>query len=159
MKNQNQIILVFEKYSTININGMVYGGSTSRAKTSSIVMVEVNNELRPAKIHYFVTVSALINSLPKNHVLVYLSCYKHHPDKESRSQYGKVIFLNQVSLYMVQSNHRQNLWVRTLYIWYCMCLYYKFYHIDPTWREYRTKAIKCGNLVAICMNVIISSRN
>jgi len=109
MKNQNQIILVFEKYSTININGMVYGGSTSRAKTSSIVMVEVNNELRPAKIHYFVTVSALINSLPKNHVLVYLSCYKHHPDKESRSQYGKVIFLNQVSLYMVQSNHRQNL--------------------------------------------------
>jgi len=78
----NHISSVFEKYSTININGKAYGGSTSRAKTSSIVIVQVNNELRPAKIHYFATVSAVINSLPKNHVLVYLSCYKHHPDKD-----------------------------------------------------------------------------
>ena len=74
--------MCFEKYSTININGKGYGGSTSIAKTSNILIVEVKNELRPAKIHYFATVSALINSLPKNHVLVYLSCYKHHLEKE-----------------------------------------------------------------------------
>jgi len=37
----NHISSVFKKYSTININGKVYGGSTSRAKTSSIVIVSV----------------------------------------------------------------------------------------------------------------------
>lgn len=78
----NHISSVFKKYSTININGKIYGGSTSRAKTSSIVIVQINDELRPAKIHFFATVSALIGSESKNHALVYLSCYKHHPDKD-----------------------------------------------------------------------------
>ena len=74
-------------------------------------MVEVNNELCPAKIHYFATVSAVINSLPKNHVLVYLSVTNTILIKkyvESLSQFGKVIFLNQVSMYkLVQSNLEQ----------------------------------------------------
>ena len=73
---------VYQKYSTITINGKVYGGCTSRAKTSSIVMIEINNETRPAKIYFFAKVAAVIECLPKTHTLVYLSCYKHHTDKE-----------------------------------------------------------------------------
>ena len=73
---------VYQKYSTININGKVYGSCTSRAKNSSIVIVEISNETRPAKIHFFAKIAASLDSLPKSHVLVNASCFKHHPDKD-----------------------------------------------------------------------------
>ena len=41
------------RYMTVTINDQVYGSYKSRAKSSSIILAKLSNEIRPARINYF----------------------------------------------------------------------------------------------------------
>jgi len=68
--------------STPLIRGKVYGSYKCRSKNSSIAVVELNGEVRPARINFFARVSALIDDTPVVHLLVCLSWFMHHVQKD-----------------------------------------------------------------------------
>lgn len=44
---------VYCRYMTVTINNQIYGSYKSRAKSSSIILAKLSNEIRPARINYF----------------------------------------------------------------------------------------------------------
>ena len=77
-----QVSSTYCKYSTAVIRGKVYGSYKSRSKNSSIAVVELNGEVCPARINFFARVSALIDDTPVVHLLVCLSWFMHHVQKD-----------------------------------------------------------------------------
>lgn len=58
------------RYMTVTINNQIYGSYKSRAKSSSIILAKLNNEIRPARINYFAKHNAIVKGISKTHVLV-----------------------------------------------------------------------------------------
>lgn len=69
---------LYKKYTHAIIKGKVYGSFKSRAKNSSIVLADLNGEIRPARIN-FAKVSTVINNDSHVFILSHLSWFKHHP--------------------------------------------------------------------------------
>ena len=82
LSSTNYIGSIYYKYSTINIKGKTYRSFISRSKNASIVFICINEETRPAKIHFFAKIAVVVNNVSHFHILAYLSCFKHHPEKE-----------------------------------------------------------------------------
>ena len=72
----------YVKYSTVLLGGKVYGSTRSRAKSTSIVLAELEIEIRPTRINYFAKISAVIDGNSHNQVMVCLSWFKHHMHKD-----------------------------------------------------------------------------
>ena len=72
----------FTKYSTIKIKGTVYGSHNSRAKNTSIVMAQLHNELRPARVEYFAKVTTVVDETSVSLMMVCMSWFKSHPDRD-----------------------------------------------------------------------------
>lgn len=77
-----EVCSVYAKYSTIRINGKVYGTSKSHVKNTSIIIAQIEAEDRPARIEYFAKVSTVINGTPSCIIMVSLSCFKNRHDKD-----------------------------------------------------------------------------
>lgn len=84
----------FKKYLSIIMHGKQLGSYKSRSSHSSIVMVNCSNvfinpgvllanELRPARINYFASVSIKINSEDQPTVIASVSWFQQHPLKNS----------------------------------------------------------------------------
>ena len=82
LSSTNYIGSIYYKYSTINIKGKTYGSFISRSKNASIVFISINEETRPAKIHFFAKIAVVVDIVSHFDILAYLSCFKHHPEKE-----------------------------------------------------------------------------
>ena len=75
------IASTFSKYLVVEIQGNVYGSYKSRSRNLSIILAELGAETRPARINYFAKVASLVDGVHCNHVVVYLSWFKHHAQK------------------------------------------------------------------------------
>lgn len=70
----------YKQYSWVTVNGTTLGSFKSRSKSSSIVLAEYNDEVRPGRINFFAVVS---NGTVYNPTLVCLSWFKHHEEKDA----------------------------------------------------------------------------
>ena len=76
-----EMFSTYSKYSIIGMGGKVYGSHKSRSNSSSIILAELNAETRPARINYFAKVSTLVDGTHHNHIVVCLSWFKCHVQK------------------------------------------------------------------------------
>ena len=81
--SSDSIGALYKRYTHAIIKGKLYGSSKSRAKNSSVVLADLNGEVCPARINFFAKVSAVINNDSNNFVLVHLSWFRHHPQKNA----------------------------------------------------------------------------
>ena len=72
----------YDRYSSVVIGGQIYGSFRGRHKNSSIVMAMYNEELRPARIHFFAKVTASVNGAPITKIVAYLEWYQRNPKKD-----------------------------------------------------------------------------
>lgn len=78
-----EINSTYKQYSWVTVNGKTLGSYKSRSKNSSIVLADYNDEVRPGRINFFAVVSVLFNGSLLNPVLVCLSWFKHHEQKDA----------------------------------------------------------------------------
>ena len=76
-----EISATYSKYSIIGMGGKVYGSYKSRSQTSSVILAENNGETRPARINYFARVSTLVEETYYSHIVLCLSWFKGHAQK------------------------------------------------------------------------------
>ena len=77
-----EVCSTYAKYSTLRVKGVVYGSCKSRAKNTSIVIAELEGETRPARIECFAKVSTVIDGTTTTIIMVYLSFFKSHSEKD-----------------------------------------------------------------------------
>lgn len=78
-----EINLTYKQYSWITVNGKTLGSFKSRSKSSSIVLAEYDDEVRPGRINFFAVVSVFSNGNLHNPTLACLSWFKHHEQKDA----------------------------------------------------------------------------
>jgi len=76
------------RYMTLTINDKVFGSYRSRSKHSSIVLAKLNNDIRPARINFFLKHDVIVKGESIPHVLASLSWFQHH---ENEHDFGKPV--------------------------------------------------------------------
>ena len=82
LSNNLAINTTYSRYATINIEGKTFGSYKSRSKNSSIIIAELCDQYRPARINYFAKVSLLVDRAHCSHILAYVNWFKHHTQKD-----------------------------------------------------------------------------
>ena len=76
-----QVHTAYCQYLTTKLNNQVYGSFKSRARNTSIILAQFNNEIRPARINFFAKHNAVINGVTITHLLVSLNWFERHHEQ------------------------------------------------------------------------------
>ena len=108
---------IFEKFSTITLNGKQLGSYKSRSSSSSLVLSLWNQKLfyptvehtgdnecvhRPTRINFFAKHNIEVNGIRHSLILFSASWFKYHPDKDI---FGKPITVWECDIYETPGSH------------------------------------------------------
>ena len=79
----NHLITSLSCQHIININMQSYQERYMEvSKNASTILAKLNGEVRPARINYFAKVTIMLNDSPMVHVLISVSWFMHHINKD-----------------------------------------------------------------------------